>query len=132
MLLVLPLRGWAGNVMAVDTAVGAAAASSAQAFSGNYAQAPAQLPDGLLDESLAKPLNQQSMLDDCGMNMQAPGDGEAPVCSSCDTCELCLSVVDPKPMAWLGNHSMRHVSPTAVDAAFSSAAQAFSLKPPIS
>ncbi len=128
MLLVLPLRGWAGNVMAVDTAVGAAAASSAQAVSGDYAQAPALLLDG----SLAKPLNQQSMLDDCGMNMQAPGDGEAPVCSSCDTCELCLSVVDPKPMAWLGNHSMRHVSPTAVDAAFSSAAQAFSLKPPIS
>ena len=115
MLVLLPLRGWAGNVMAVDMY----AASALQAETVKTANMASQAP----------------MSPDCAMHSQAQADadtdGAAPHCSSCDTCELCLAVAKPTPAPWSANRLARQPSLLAFNASFSSAASAASLKPPI-
>ena len=111
MLVLLPLRGWAGNVMAVDM----------------YATSA-------LQAKTASTASQAPMSPDCAMHSQAQpddADGAAPHCSSCDTCELCLAVAKPTPAHWPANRLARQPSLLAFNASFSSATSAASLKPPI-
>ena len=117
MLVLLPLRGWAGNVMAVDMyATSALQAKTAETV------------------KTASTASQTPMPPDCAMHSQAQpdnADGAAPHCSSCDTCELCLAVAKPTPAHWSANRLARQPSLLAFNASFSSATSAASLKPPI-
>ena len=108
MLVLLPLRGWAGNIMAVDMA----AATVAQA-------------------GVASLASQSPMQADCTMHSQPSTDDAVSLCGSCDTCELCLAVANLTPASWPTSHLMLHSSPLAFNASFSSATSAANLKPPI-
>lgn len=107
MLVLLPVRGWAGNVMAVDMAA--------------VAVVQARM---LTTTALA------AMPADC--LMQSPsGDDVAAQCCNCDTCELCLLVVNLTPASWTAAPLIRHSSPVALNASYRSATSATHLKPPI-
>ena len=108
MLVLLPLRGWAGNVMAVDMAA-----------------------TTMMQAKTAGAAGQTPMPADCIMQSQAPGDDVAAHCCSCDTCELCLAVASLTTAPWSASALIRHSSPLALSASFTSAASAASLKPPI-
>lgn len=107
MLVLLPLRGWTGDVMAVNMAGSAIAQAR-----------------------MASMADQLSMPADCAMHAQLPGDNAA-YCSNCDTCELCLVVANLTFATWVDIHQARHLAPLAFDASFSNAARAMNLKPPI-
>lgn len=107
MLVVLPLRGWAGDVMAVNMA----------------STTVVQAKMGSLTHLAAMPA-------DCDMHAQPPTDN-AVYCSDCDTCELCLAVANLAFATWSGTQQARHLAPLAFDAGFSNAARAENLKPPI-
>lgn len=108
MLVLLPLRGWAGNIMAVDMAATAA-----------------------MQAKMANVSNQTAMPADCAMHFQPSTDDAATLCGSCDTCELCLAVANLTYASWPVSQLTRHSSPLAYDGSFSSAARAMNLKPPI-
>lgn len=105
MLVLLPLRGWAGDTMAVSMA----SATAAKASLGSQA----------------------AMTADCAMHMPTAADETASVCGNCDTCELCLAVANLSPAFWSANGMERHVSPAASSASFRSATKSSNLKPPI-
>lgn len=108
MLVLLPLRGWAGNVMAVDMAAVA-----------------------VQQVKMVTMTSQAAMPADCIMQSQAPTDDVAAQCCSCDTCELCLAVANLATALWTASPLTRHSSPLAFNASYSSATSATHLKPPI-
>ena len=110
LVILLPLRGWAGDLVAIDTAVGKAATPHVAA----------------------------SMPSDCPMHAQAAtlaeGDADAaaggmPGCGSCELCVPVAEVAAPRtdvaPLA-------RHVKRSHAAASFVSASAATRLRPPIS
>ena len=108
MLVLLPLRGWAGNIMAIDM-------RSTTGVQAKMAGAAAQTP----------------MPADCIMPSQTPNDGvDAMGCQS-DTCELCLAVADLTPAPWSAGSLLRHSLPLALSASFRTASRATHIKPPI-
>jgi hypothetical protein len=114
MLVLLPLRGWAGNVMAVDMA--AQQVMMAQSQTTDVVQMPA----------------------DCAMTMQEPaqavkqaGTGSSH-CYSCDTCELCLALATASQTNWPASNASKHNAALQTGIAFRSAESASSFKPPIS
>lgn len=109
MLVLLPLRGWAGNVMAVNMAATTVAQSKINSIA-----------------------SQVSMPADCAMHSQSSTNDAAVYCSNCDTCELCLAVANLTLVSWSASQLIRHSSPLAFDASFSSAVRAPNRKPPIS
>ena len=145
MLVLLPLRGWAGNVMAINMAAGMATATAAEATTATPAERYAPADNAA---------SQSAMPADCPMHTQAvaaeaPGDSrndltdeaavhagadasdQAAFCTSCDTCELCLAVANPAAAAWALSQTERHIVPVAFNTSFTSAASASNLKPPI-
>jgi len=115
MLVLLPLRGWAGNVMAIHMAVNMAATAVAQVNMSGVAGMASQTP----------------MPADCTMHSQPSNSDVESTCGSCDTCELCLAVANLTPASWSANELTRHSSPLAFSASFSSAVRAPGFKPPI-
>ena len=109
LVVLLPLRSWAGNIMAVDMAATA-----------------------VIQVEMAHVSNQTAMPVDCAMQAQPSADDGVIPCGSCDTCELCLAVANLTYATWAASPFMRHTSPLAISAIFSSASSASSLKPPIS
>ena len=109
LVVLLPLRGWAGDVMAVDMV--AATVSKLKVLNmGSQAAMPA----------------------DCAMHSEpASADTEAH-CNSCDTCELCLAVANLQAVAWSASQLIQHASTLMPDARFNSTALATNRKPPIS
>ena len=113
-LILLPLRGWAGNVMAVDMA--AQQVLMAQAETVDFAP----------------------MAADCTMTMQTMSEGTTQAdsdtarCNSCDTCELCLALATASQASWPTSPVGRHSAALHVGNIFSSAENASSFKPPIS
>ena len=142
MLVLLPLRGWAGNVMAIDMAAGMATAAAAAATTATPAErhAPADIA-----------ASQSAMPADCPMHTQAVAagaSGDSPIesvasavvnpsnqasayCTSCDTCELCLAVANPAVATLALSQIARRSAPMAFNTSFTSAASASNLKPPI-
>ena len=116
LVAMLPLRGWAGDIMAVDMVTGAA---SKLAMTSDTPTAVAAAP------------SQASMPPDCMMSVQ-PLPDSVTHCSNCDTCELCLAVVNPTAVFWSAGQWLRHSSPLATNASFTSAGSASNFKPPIS
>ncbi len=116
MIALLPLRGWAGHVMAVDMA-GQQIAAAQQAVT-----------------NLAEKNSGTAMPADCPMLDQADADDSAGSNAncSCDTCELCLALVSVKDTGLLAFTFTPYTTPQAASAGFSSADRATRLKPPIS
>ena len=114
MLVLLPLRGWAGNAMAVDMA--AQQVRMAQARAADVVPMPA----------------------DCAMAMQTPAEAMQQAnqtsshCHSCDTCQLCLALATPCQVYWPVSPIGRHNAALHTGTAYSSAESASSFKPPIS
>ncbi len=126
MIVLLPVRGWVGNAMALDMA-------AQQVL---MAQAVAPSPLAFNAESL--------MPADCPMHAQAPADaadaaGEASQttgagahCNGCNTCQLCLALasftwMDPPTGVFTAS-----AAPLLTGLRFSSAESVSNLKPPIS
>jgi hypothetical protein len=108
MLVLLPLRGWAGNVMVVDMAAMSAVKSS---VSNASSQAP--------------------MPADCAMHTQMPDVETGSACNNCDTCELCLAVANLTPALFPFYQVVRHLLPQVFSSGFISVTSASSFKPPI-
>lgn len=108
MLVLLPLRGWAGNVMAVDMAAMAAVKSS-----------------------IVNASSQATMPADCTMHTQSPDADTLSNCSNCDTCELCLAVANLTTALLPFNRLVPHASPPAFRSGFTSVVSASNFKPPI-
>ena len=116
LVVLLPLRGWAGNIMAVDMVAGTIVS---QAKTTGLQAAVAAVP------------SRAAMPADC-MMFAEPSPDAATHCSNCDTCDLCLAVVSSTTLVWAASQWLRHSSPLATNASFTSAASASNLKPPIS
>lgn len=114
MIATLPLRGWAGNAMAVDMAAHQVMMAQAQAI--DVVPMPA----------------------DCAMAMQTPAEATKQAnstsshCHSCDTCQLCLALATASQACWVASPISRHNAALHTGTAFSSAESASSFKPPIS
>ena len=113
MVVLLPLRGWAGTTMAVGMAVQQVAAAQTGPMA--------------------------DMSDDCPMRLgasgiptNAPGDTNSPPCSGCDTCELCLAMATFTTPQFHATPNRASTAPAAVPHGFVSADRASRLKPPIS
>jgi len=106
MLVLLPMPGWASNIMAIDMA--------------KVVIVQASMTD------------QTAMPADCVMHTQALVEDTTSLCGSCDACELCLSVANLSYTTWLGQEAVRHASPPAPSTNFSSPFQAIRQKTPIS
>ena len=109
LVVMLPLRGWAGDVMAVDMA--AATVSTVKVLNMG---SPAAMPA------------------DCAMHSSPVSADTEAHCNSCDTCELCLAVANLQAVAWSASQLIQHASPLMPDTRFSSTALATNRKPPIS
>jgi hypothetical protein len=120
MIVLLPLRGWAGNAMAVDMAAQQVLVAQASAASAAAMVAESAMPA------------------DCPMHLQAvadKADQASPVnahCSSCDTCQLCLALATWTQPDWPAGAMSRPGAPLLAGTSFRSADSAASLKPPIS
>lgn len=108
MLVLLPLRGWAGNVTAVDMAAMA-----------------------VVKSSMANASSQAPMPADCAMHTPTPDAETVSACSNCDTCGLCLVVANLTPALLPFNQLVRHPSPPAFSSGFTSVASTSLFKPPI-
>ncbi len=128
LIALLPLRGWAGHVMAVDMAAQQVAVAHAAGQKSGMQKTDAM---------------NGAMAADCLMFSMAPSDtgaslnAEKPVtsgaqCNNCDTCELCLALATSAHTEWPTGIADRHSALVAVGIGFSSADRASSLKPPIS
>lgn len=120
MIVLLPLRGWAGNAMAVDMAT----------------QQVLMMQDSAA--STAAKLAVSSMPADCQMHGQAVDDKADQVspagahCHSCDTCQLCHALASWTHPDWRATANGRPGAPLLAGSGFRSADTAASFKPPIS
>ena len=109
MLVLLPLRGWAGDVMAVNVAATAVVQAKMDSLT-----------------------SQPSMPADCDMHAEPPIHNATVYCSNCDTCEMCLAVANLTFSTWTDIQQIWPSAPLDFDARFSDAVRALNLKPPIS
>lgn len=116
MMILLPVRGWAGNDMAVGMAVNMV--TSATAKTGE----PRMAADC--------PMHFQTLAADTANDSIPTSTGQQ--CSGCDTCELCLALATVTHNIWFSGATSPHIAPLATGIAFHSADSASSLKPPIS
>lgn len=126
LVVLLPLRGWAGNAMAIDM-VANITSNSALSLEESIATA-GQMPMPMLVP--------MPMPADCAMHSQPStdvvADDDAAHCTGCDTCGLCLAVSNVAQVQWPTSHVLHHSSPSASDVRFSSAVKISDLRPPIS
>ena len=108
MLVLLPLRGWAGDVMAVNMAAAA-----------------------VVQAKMDSVTSQPSMPADCDMLAQPSTDNATANCSNCDTCELCLAVANLTFPTWTDIQQVRPSAPLDFDASFRDAVRTINLEPPI-
>lgn len=114
MIVLLPLRGWAGNIMAVEMA-SMANVQAKVATDSSQAAMPADCP----------------MLTQLTSGAGDQNEAAAPAFCNCDTCELCLAVANLAPVALSVSPLLRHSSPPAFSTSFKSAISALNFKPPI-
>lgn len=122
MVCLLPLRGWASQLMAVDMAMQQLAhvATSTPVAVGSHVAGP-----------------MDAMPQDCPMHTETSGTPtnlptSSPACSGCDTCELCLAIASFTVPQFQAMPFSACVAPAAVPHGFFSADRASRLKPPIS
>ena len=114
MIVLLPLRGWAGNIMAVEMA-SMAFAQAGVAIDASQTAMPADCP----------------MLSQLSSGAGDQNEAALPAGCNCDTCELCLAVANLADISWSASPLLRHSSPPAFSTRFISAISALNFKPPI-
>jgi hypothetical protein len=129
MIVVLPLRGWAGDVMATQMASAPIATISGAAGAHEITAAASFDHENQAVES-------PHAMPDCHEQMagHAEADNAASTdhCGTCQACQACHSVaLSPSPLAITGSFTSPQLRPTRA-AAFTSAASALGQKPPIS
>ena len=121
MIALLPLRGWVGDVMAMEMLVQHPLAMQNIAASAYKESANSQF--------------------DAEIQAECPGHAESatPVsstdqdhCGSCPLCQICHSVAGPASWFAQPNGWLSHALPDVAHTRFASAPAAFALKPPIS
>jgi len=125
LVAVLPVRGWAADVMTV-----AMAAQELNAIRIVASSAQSTRVAGQFDTEM-----QASMPADCPMlASSAPTiDSKAsPLCKGCTTCQLCMALVTGYPMMLIGAVPLPHATQDITSISFSSAERVPGFKPPIS
>lgn len=124
MVCLLPLRGWAGQLMAVEMAMQQVTQVVVSASDRVGRVTPGSMP---------------VMPDDCPMHTGASGapangptDTSSLSCSGCDTCELCLAIASCAAPYFQATPFSPSAAPAAMPHGFVSADRASRLKPPIS
>lgn len=111
MIVLLPLRGWAGNAMTIEMATQQVSKAQASA-----AAMPADCP-----------LQAQALAGNAAEKTPA-----SVQCHSCDTCQLCLALAASTHTAWPADSMDPPDAPLLVSNAYRSAHTAAGYKPPIS
>ena len=122
MIALLPVRGWAVDVMALSMAAG-----HLNAIENVTAEAIDTRATGQFESE-----KQATMPADCPMQMQATDSAGTVGCHGCNTCQLCMAVVTGYPMTPVGAASLPQATPAIGSISFSSAERAPGFKPPIS
>ena len=119
MIALLPLRGWAGEVMAMDML-----AQHAPAIQKVAAHAHQASTSSTFDMEMQADCHEASEV--------TPSDGGTSHCGTCPLCQMCHTVAAPAPFEALPTSWLPHAQPTTGPTRFASAPAAFALKPPIS
>ena len=122
MIALLPVRGWAVDVMALSMA-----ARQLNAIENVTAEAINTRATGQSESE-----NQAAMPTDCPMQVQAADKAGAGVCHGCNTCLLCMAVVTGYPTIRVGAAPLPQGTQTIGSISFTSAERAPGFKPPIS
>ena len=117
MLVLLPLRGWVGEAMAMDMLAQHAVAIQKVAAHANHTSADAAFDD-------ESPVECHEAADSA--------DPSASACGTCQLCQMCHSVAAPMSLTAIPTPWLVHAQPTTGHTRFVSAPAAFALKPPIS
>jgi len=132
MIVLLPLRSWAGDVMALEMAQQQSAATKTGVAHAMPAGATAHLT------SNATPYNSGHCPDQAQANVgvqAATSDSQDTAqdhCNTCTACQVCHSVAVASEVQLPVVHHLPHYVPTTSTATFTSAAPAPGFKPPIS
>ena len=123
LILLLPLRGWVGNAMAMQ-----------MALPGQYVPVSGamQHTDSGSEHSHLRAIA-LAAADDCGghANIQGPGDDmDAAHCEACAMCQSCHTVAVLLLPELVAAHQVSPTSPPATMHVFASADRALLLKPP--
>jgi hypothetical protein len=110
LIVLLPLRSWAGDAMAIQMA--------------------AQPATVIQSEAHAIPLASADTVDCAGHTDTAVE--SAPHCSTCASCQVCFNLAIVPPVVQLHTETLRFSAPTPVRVRFASADIALGQKPPIS
>ena len=122
MIALLPVRGWAVDMMALSMAT-----RQLNAIENVTAEAINPRATGQFESE-----KQAGMPADCPMQVQTTGDAGTAGCHSCNTCQLCMAVVTGYPMTPVAATSLPQATPVIDSISFSSAERAPGFKPPIS
>lgn len=124
MLVLLPLRGWVGEAMAMDMLAQHASTPLSTAIQNIATHA---------HEISAEATFYTKVQTDChGAAEAPPSETSSPHCGTCPLCQMCHTVAAPPPFATLPAPWLPHAQPCTGPARFASAPAAFALKPPIS
>lgn len=129
MIVLLPLRGWAGDAMATEMA------SMSGAMNSVAASAHETGAKGLFDHQNGA-LETENAVPDCHEQVAAQTDADNTAggdhCGTCQACQVCHTVgLSPSPLSLTAAFAPPQLRPTRA-AAFTSAASALGQKPPIS
>jgi hypothetical protein len=128
MLVLLPLRGWVGEAMAMQMLAQHLNAIQTIATTAHEISA-----NGTLDAEI------QAKCHEAGHGAShaadanpADADPSTSHCGTCPLCQMCHSVAAPAPFSAMPIPWLPHAQPTTGPARFASAPTTFALKPPIS
>jgi hypothetical protein len=129
MLVLLPLRGWMGDVMAIGMAgaphTSAGAAPQSHAAHGEHGVAAELELEAHVHAAAA-------MQHDCPEHAVALSDGPQADCTTCAFCQICHSPALSEIAVLASAHVLASFAPAAIAAHFASADPAQGQKPPIS
>ena len=129
MIVLLPVRGWVGDVMATRMAAPVALQQATGASTtGTHVHAAT---DAAHDHS-AQPVAALPATSDCADHAGAGSLSENSACKSCVVCQVCNTVALELSTAYFSGHLLALWVPPSAAPRFASADRALGLKPPIS
>ena len=115
LIAILPVRGWAGERMAVSMAVQQLVVAAVE---------PA--------EATGCPMLGQAVKDATTATTDVVGESTSPLCKGCTTCQLCMALVTGYPPIPRIASQLPHATRLSSNVSFTSAERAPGFKPPIS
>lgn len=129
LVLLLPLRAWVGDAMAMQMALPGGTAHAAAAAQPQHGAVPHHHADTADDHRHDTPT---AMAADCAEHTGVDTSGNDTHCQTCTMCQTCHTVaITAAPMDLPAAHGVRSLPPRATES-FVSAEHARGLKPPIS